>query len=316
MKTLLRRAPTQEVDDTQTAKPQPTSSAVWSAGRSMASRLVTVALLLTLVAGPVALVASLWPRPAPVAVEQATPGLTADEQRAGAYAAAFVTAWLSATEEDSAGLEGFVDISAVRLGDAATAHREVQVAQIDPQTTAGLIGVVVTAFVQEPAEADEGDEPSHSWQLRAFRVVVATAPSGSMSSVGMPAPVTLPADATSVPLDYGSAVSPSDPLSSTVQEFFASFLTGAGDIARYTTPTAGIAAIAPPPYEAIELDVVTSSDEVPQQLEAGAELELLAQLRLRTADGRELPATYALTVLARDGQWEISSINPTPIPEQ
>lgn len=319
MRTLLRRRASSELEPSEPRDAAEVAAVPsrWTAGRSLASKGVTGLLLLTLLTGPVALTAALWPRP-PAAVEAAesTPGLTAAEQSAGAYAASYVAAWLTATTSEPAGLETFVDVTSLRLGEQATEFRQLHVASVVPQTEA-LSSVVVTAFVNEPQAATaEGEEPSTAWMLRAFRVAVAAPADGPLTAVGLPAPIELPTSTAPIELGYGTAVTPADPLMATVREFFDSYLVGVGDITRYTTPGAAIAAITPAPYDGVEVDVLAAAGTVAESITDGTELRLLAQLQLTGGDGGSLAATYALTVVARDGQWEVSSLNPSPVPEQ
>lgn len=319
MKTLLRRRPAAELEAAASAaevteKAEPSR---WTAGRSIASKAVTGLLLLMLLTGPAALAVAFWPRP-PAVVEAAasTPGLTSSEQSAGAYAASYVAAWLTATTDDSAGLETFVDTTSLRFGEQATPFRDLQVSSVSPQTES-LSSVVVTAFVNElQVEPAEGEEPGTAWLLRAFRVTVDAPFDGPLTAVGLPAPIELPTSTAPLELDYGTAITSADPLMATVREFFDSYLVGVGDITRYTTPGASITAITPAPYGGVEVDAVAASGEVPESITDGTELRLLAQLQLSGGDGESLAATYALTVVARDGQWEISSLNPSPVPEQ
>ena len=99
------------------------------------------------------------------------------------------------------------------------------------------------------------------------------------------------------------------------QEFLAALVVGSGDVTRFISPDAAIAAVTPAPYTAIELEDVlvdhelTEADDVPQ---TGRTVHLLATATAIVTNDQAISVEYALTMTAREGRWEVAAIDATP----
>lgn len=285
------------------------NTSMWTAGQRFWNAAGSVAIVGILALGVLGGVHAVLPQAstfAPPAEVQA--GLTIDQQRSGAYAVDYVSAWLAATSSEPGRLSDFVDVSALAgLGQTPSAARDLQVAAID-SVDVDVVRVLVTGLVDEPGADGEGITVP-----RAFEVVVSIDEGGSLAPVGLPAPVALPASAETPSTGYSEVVVTESGPAQAVRDFLNAYLAGAGDLTRYVTPGVTLAPITPAPYASVELVSIDAASTIPDSLADGDELEVLAQVRLVTADGEPTLATYTFTLTARADRWEVSALNPTPV---
>jgi Conjugative transposon protein TcpC len=286
----------------------------WTAGRGFGQRAVTGALVAACICGPVGLLVAVTngqPRPAAAQV-QAAEGVTARQQSAGEYGAAFVAAWLSATREEPGNLTDYIDSSAVgQLSPDPWVYRDLSVVSVEPREDSTMVSVLAAVNIEEfDMESESG---AMIWPRRYFAVTVNVTDTG-MAVVGLPAPIAAPArETTPVKLAYKEQVSPTSTARATVEAFLGAYLAGSGDIDRYLTPGVEISAIAPAPYMNLTVLDVSSDVEASDTPRPGAVLHVLAVLEVASASGQQLTTTYTLTLTARDGRWETTSVDLTPL---
>ncbi|MGH8875365.1 MAG: conjugal transfer protein [Acidimicrobiia bacterium] len=96
-------------------------------------------------------------------------------------------------------------------------------------------------------------------------------------------------------------------LEEAVTRFLAAYLTGEGELTRYTSPGSPLSAVQPPPFSTVEI------------VEAGSALgsngeRQVAALAVGTDDGgRTQVLQYALVVAEREGRWEVAELLPAPV---
>lgn len=268
---------------------------------------------------------------------QAAPATTGAQGAAG-FAQLFVAAYIEAGEGDQAKLAAYYpDASGLRLeGDPGRRRGEQLTVVRLRQTDRGVWAVTVAARVtgtKAPANPSEGDRPDDKGDaktaaaraVRYFQVPVATAPTADgatgYTALAMPAEVAAPQQIKAPPLVYGPMrpALPADPRTQAVTKFLTAYLTGAGELDRYLAPDTQLTAIAPAPYTGIAVDSLAIEGEkgsepmttVPGD---GTQLRLLVALRGTGHDEVRLPLTYALTLKARAGRWEIASLDGAPAP--
>lgn len=286
----------------------------WTAGRGFGQKAVTGALLAAVVCGPVGLALGFMngqPRPAAAQVQIAE-GISTHQQSAGEYGAAFVAAWLSATREAPGNLTDYIDKSAVgQLSPDPWVYRDLSLVSVEPIEDSTLVSVVVAANIEEFDMASESG--AMIWPRRYFAVTVNVTDAG-MAVVGLPAPIAAPTrETTPVKLPYKEQVDTTSAARGTVEAFLGAYLAGSGDIDRYLTPGVEIAAITPAPYMNLTVLDVTSDVEASDTPATGAVLHVLAVLEVTSASGQQLTTTYTLTLTARDGRWETTSVDLTPL---
>ncbi|QBR75602.1 conjugal transfer protein [Microbacterium sediminis] len=305
----------QRAEETVEASPAPIAAgSSWTKGRALLRNTLTAAVWAMIVAGAIGFVGQTieWispKEPAAAVVEQ--DGLTVGQQRAAGFALEFVSAWLSATKDDAAGLESYIDLSAVSssLTEQAWTYRDLAVVSAEPAAEP-FVTVVVSANVQETSYDADGNA-TESWPRRFFQVTVAV-DGDQMKVVTLPSPVEAPAQGKAPTLAYTEQLSTSDPAGETTMQFLGAYLAGAGDLTRFISPDAAITAVSPAQF--VQIDPVDMRSDVPPVESAGegSQMRVLATVRGLNVDSRVLPASYALTLTMRAGRWEVSSVDLAP----
>ncbi|WP_052499818.1 conjugal transfer protein [Streptomyces vietnamensis] len=331
-------------------EPEAEKDAGWVGGWSTGAQANSAALLRWLVWGLIALgpllgalaylsVPTTSAAPAPKAAPTAP--TASGGQGAAGFAVLFVAAYLSAGDGDEAKLAAYYPPAAnLQLEGVSGQHRGEQLTVVRlRQTDTAVWSVTVAARVigAQPSatpSAQPGVSPSpEADPVRYFQVPVATAPGAggatAYTALAMPAEVAGPERAKSPELVYGAMrpALPSDPHTQAVTSFLTAYLTRAGaELDRYLAPGTRLAAPSPAPYSGIAVDQLavegeTGGEPVVSVPGDGTTLRLLVTLRATGQDGVRLPLTYALTLKARAGRWEIASLDgapavtsPTPAP--
>ncbi|MFJ2094762.1 conjugal transfer protein [Streptomyces sp. NPDC087901] len=311
----------------------PAEAGGWALGSlGAAANTVTVlrrAAWVLMVAGPVLAVWALVSRPAvtvsaaPVRQEQPVAG-----QPAGpvGFAELFVSAYLAAGQGTEDSLAPFLpnarDVSLTADPGVQRAQElaAVRVRLVSP----GYWSVTVAARVvpvgkkkAEPGEVQAGPV------LRYFQVPVRTGTGGALAAAALPAEVGAPVAGDAPSLAYGQVVPVrgSDPAAQTLTGFFAAYLAGSGQLDRYLSPGTAVAAVSPAPYIQVEVaqlaEVGTndpgSADQQAAPVVDGSRRELLVDVAASDAGGQKRPLAYAITITARDGRWEIASVDGNPV---
>lgn len=260
-----------------------------------------------LAAGPAGLVVGGYAVLSATPPVQAAPvraDLSGERTEAGEFAEQVVTAWLTTSRGDEAQSGVLPDGYTAprvpfRVGDLAVAKVE--------QAPDGVWSVTVGATVTDAAK--------HA-SRQYFQVPVQVGPSG-MAAVTMPAVVAAPSVVDPPPLRYRQPLGLDGALGTTVEEFLTAMTAGNGDVTRYVSPGASIRPVTPAPFRAVKLlrldaaDATFDDSTVPTD---GNETQLLVTAAGANASGQELPLSYALTVRARAGRWEVAELNPSPLP--
>ncbi|MGC5173049.1 conjugal transfer protein [Microbacterium sp. DT81.1] len=286
----------------------------WTAGRAFGQKAITAGLLVAVACGPLALVTAGIKGQARPAVAQVTgeQPLTAQQQSAGEHGAAFVAAWLSATRDDQGTLATYINPAAIgQLSATPWKYRDLAVVSVAKTDESDLMSVVVAANVEEfDMESESG---LTFWPRRYFAVTVRVTDAG-LSVVGLPAPVAAPAkEESAVRLAYGQTVLQTSSARQTVEAFLSAYLAGSGDVSRYVSPGSEISPITPAPYMTLTVSDVKSDVEPSDTPHTGSVVHVLATAEVTSASDQRLTTTYALTLTARDGRWETTSVDIAPL---
>jgi hypothetical protein len=248
--------------------------------------------------------------------------LSPQQQKAGADAVGFVSAWLSATTNDSDALNRYLGTnSAGVVSRSPVEARNITAASIETATN-GSIVVTVAGEVKTTAPAGQGTPtPTASagaggvvgsvWVQRWWSVAMSEQ-AGGYAVLGLPSPVPGPGHGSAPSLAYVNAASPE--ATKAVSDFLAAYATGVGDVSRYVSPGSGIGAIVPAPYSTVKVRSVNTVNEVPAGVPKDrAQVRALVVVDLVVGDGQQQESQYALTLTARGGQWEVSAVEPVPV---
>lgn len=313
-----------DTEATSLVEGEPARTHGWTGGPARGVRLIFAAFLVLLVASPI-VTGLAWissqraDSAAAYAHEQAQAGATVADTGeywvAASTAEQVVQAWLGATREDSAWLTELIPTAKVdRLPSVAPQVSQVAAVSVDPPgpTSASswtvVVGATVTVSVP-PAEEDAEAEASASRQF--FQVSVFVDPVTIQgSALALPAVVGDPGIA-DAPVDQASyTLATSSEIPTTVGEFLAALLAGAGDVNRYVTPGQVFDLPAEQAYTAVRVLQVrsgTAEDELVEPVD-GATTTVVASVELTRLDGESIPATYVLDLTSRDGRWEITAM--------
>lgn len=247
---------------------------------------------------------------------QASPDTTA----AQALAQRYVAAWLSASQTDQTRVQAVTGSTLPVAPSKALEFSELAVAGVHHDQQSGLVSVTVSALITEPVATEQPESKSASAQAkkpaahtRYFTVVIAQQDQ-AVSVVGYPAPVAGPAPAPEVSLGYPQRVHEDTELGQAVTGFLQAYAAGAGEVGRYTAPGTEISPISPASYAKVTFAELRADQAVPDQPANGQSLRVMvtAQAALLDTTASEMTVSWALQMTARDGRWEITSIDPTP----
>jgi hypothetical protein len=275
-------------------------------------RVMQVALWLLVVSGPVAAVllsthVSALAGRLEVIDNEATVEVPSDTGGAEGFAELFIAAYLDADEDLPEALSPFMNgapLDGMAGGSwFATRTTSLGVREIAP----GYFAVTVAA---EVVGADPESDQGAVWVpvgTRFYSVgVVETEAGWVVTSL----PTLLPAPRRAAPPELlvgrFDGLDPASGLEEMVARFFAAFLTGDGELARYTAPTSQIVAVQPAPFtrvEILEAGLVNTPD---------GHQQVAVVVRATDTDDRVQVLEYAFIVEQRDGRWEVSELLPAP----
>ncbi|WP_308369237.1 MULTISPECIES: conjugal transfer protein [unclassified Streptomyces] len=347
-----RRKPAEPIEQQPPAvqEPEAEQDAGWVGGWSTGAQANSAALMRWVVWGLIALgpllgalaylsVPATSAAPAPKTAPSAPSA--SGGQGASGFATLFVAAYLSAGRGDEPRLAAYYPSAAsMQLDGISGQHRGEQLTVVRlRQTDTAVWSVTVAARVtgatpSATPSTQPGSSPTPAAEgVRYFQVPVATAPGAggatAYTALALPAEVAAPERAKAPELVYGAMrpALPTDPRTQAVTSFLSAYLTKAGaELDRYLAPGTRLAAPSPAPYSGVAVDQFavegeTGGEPVVSVPGDGTALRLLVTLRATGQDGVRLPLTYALTLKARAGRWEIASLDgapaltsPTPAP--
>ncbi|MBT2446027.1 conjugal transfer protein [Streptomyces sp. ISL-43] len=339
MKLLQRETDEYRVD---AEVPEPGYPGGWSTGaRANASTLVRWAAWALLLCGPLIGTAAYVSASAPAqAVQPKTPpgtGAPAGSQGAAGFATLYLDAFLRAGDGDQAKLAAYYPPAAqLRMEGQPGRRRGEQLTVVRlRQSERDVWSVTVAARITESSPAlvpsPDGARRDVKAEARAasaaavhyFQIAVATAPAESGATgyiaLGLPAEVGAPARIEAPKLAYGPShpALPSDPRTLAVTEFLRAYLTQAGPLDRYLSPGTRLTPIVPTPYVGLAVDQIAVEGEAGEAAVTavpgdGTRLRVLVELRGTGHDGIRVPLSYALSLTARAGRWEIASLDAAP----
>jgi hypothetical protein len=353
MKRLLARRPAKDAPaavEEEWAVDEPAADDDYVGGWSTGARANTSALLrwtawglllISPVLGAAALARASTTSTTQPTVAASAPAGTGSQGAAG-FATLFVAQYLRAGEGDQDKLAAYYPAAAeLQLeGEPGRRHGEqltvVRLRQTDPDVWSVTVAARIvsdtepTAKETKAADTAAGDSRPSAAEAAAdsihyFQVPVAVGPAGGgatgYTALSMPAEVAAPARIKAPDLIYGPeqpAVS-SDPRTEAVTQFLLAYLTGSGELDRYLAPGTKLTAITPAPYAGVAVDQMRiegaqGTEPVSTVPKDGTRSRLVVTVRATDPDKVRVPLSYALTLKARAGRWEIAALDGAPSP--
>lgn len=226
-------------------------------------------------------------------------------QLAGSFAREFVVTYLSAGSSQQDRVAEF--LGGTQQSTLSSAVRQVSdpaVVFVSRSSSNENVDVwAVTVSVRMPKRAGAVED-------RQFYRVAVSVTDGLMRALTPPAAVEPPGRGVELALAYSTPCAADTPLTLVAVGFLQALLTGSGDIARYTTPDSGIAALRPAPFNGIDSTTVTADDSA---CGAVADSALVLASVSPKADGSTAPTlAYPLAMIRAGGQWQVQSVDSVP----
>ncbi|WP_410633886.1 conjugal transfer protein [Amycolatopsis sp. cmx-4-83] len=227
------------------------------------------------------------------------------------WAEMYVRSWLSATREDSAGIETFfpAGVELQRPPGTLVPIDTAVVSAVSPDPGSWSVVVVADVLVLQP------DGKRRATLLCAQ--VAMTGGEGAYVAISLPSPVACPGTLGAVDPAYDETADPAGPIGQSVSGFLAAYLAGQGQLDRFVSPGARLAPPLPPPFTAVELTELRTHEKFEPGQAArppdGTAVHVLMRAGAFDATGQTMPVDYALTLVARAGRWEINRIDPAPL---
>ncbi|MEU7634272.1 conjugal transfer protein [Nocardia sp. NPDC049220] len=239
--------------------------------------------------------------------DDATTAIVGRSQLAGSFAEQFVVTYLTAVAGQQDRVGEFVGSGQqIALPTSARQVSDPSVVYVSRTMSTGSLDVwSVTVSVRVGKAGTNVTSENRQF----YRVAVSTA-DGRLRALSVPAVVPAPAKGAELALAYSSPCAADTPLSQVAAGFLGALLAGAGDVARYTTQDAGITALKPAPFTAVELVALTADNAACGT--SGAKARVLATINPKADTGATATLAYPLTMIRNGGQWQVVSIDPVP----
>ncbi|MEU7219806.1 conjugal transfer protein [Nocardia iowensis] len=242
----------------------------------------------------------------PVDTDQPMAQMIGRAELAGAYAADFVVTYLSASagqqdriiEYVAAGQQITLPASGRQVSDPSVVH------VWRAMSNGGFEIWSVTVSVRV---GKNGAQAADTKQF--YRVAVSVA-GGRLRALSLPAVVEPPGRGSDLALAYSAPCATESPLAEVASGFLTALLTGSGDISRYTTVNAGIAALRPAPFGALSAVSVSADDTGCGA--ATSEARVLATVTPKIEGATASPLAYPLTMVRTAGHWQVQTMEPVP----
>ena len=228
----------------------------------------------------------------------------ADSAGAEGFAELYIASVLAADADTAEGLSGIAELPAGGASEGGWfASRTVSLGA--KELAPGYFAVIVAV---EVAAEDADSEPERGWAAvgtRFYTVGVLETDSGWVAT-GLPTlvarPTGPPAPELLVMRMDGLDAFPD--LERALAAFLAAYLTGVGDLGRYTVPESSLVPVEPAPFVTVEITRAGSATS------ADGTRHVAALVRATDAAGRSQVLEYSLVVSQRDGRWEVADLLP------
>jgi hypothetical protein len=225
----------------------------------------------------------------------------------GAFAADFVTTWLTATAAQRPALQRFIT-----LPEGAPALPTTPAAVI---TTPQVVSVIRTGAVGEgelyAATISVNERPyASAASARAFYRVQVLMWDHQPRALMMPARVNGPGPGADAAIGYRQALSADSPVFAVVAGFIRTYLTATTGLDRYVLATSALEAVGG--YQNAMVTTAAADRAVPDAAPPGTRIHVLANVTAQTTQFADVSMVYPLTVENSDGTWMVAAIDLTP----
>ncbi|MEV4130270.1 conjugal transfer protein [Nocardia sp. NPDC049707] len=255
--------------------------------------------------------------------DSATPATIGRAQLAGSFAQQFIVTYLSSVSGQQDRLGEYVGSNAQQITLPAAAKQVsdpavVYVARVGSFDTLEIWSVTVSVRMGKSAPGatsstgTTGTAANNNTgsDARQFYRVGVSVLNGRLRALALPALVEPPSRGADLAQAYSSPCTAETPLAQVASGFLTTYLTGNGDVGRYITLDAGIVALRPAPFTAVETVAVTSDDNSCGSARSHA--QVLVTVNPKADSGAAATLAYPLTMVRDGGQWQVQSVDAVP----
>jgi hypothetical protein len=275
----------------------------WTYGQTWTSRITVygvLALILLAVIGISVMASHATASPTTV-VRGKNVDYTRTDQSGSSFATGYLRAWLTATADNHDAVDKYTEgltVSSAEYPKQAQRVGEISTVESKPRSDgAYVVTLAAQTSIVDPAYAPQ----------RYFQVVLVPLKDGYAAAT-LPRQITAPTPAAEPLTQYSQEVSGDAPVMQTLNGFFAAYLTGQGDLQRFLTPGTDLSPISPAPYSRVSISAVLADKPVPAEAKDGTRTDLRVDLAATASKTYTITTSYELTLTARAGRWEISSM--------
>jgi hypothetical protein len=225
----------------------------------------------------------------------------------GAFAADFVTTWLTATTNQRSALQRFITLADNTVALPATPAAVV--------TTPQVVSVIHTGTAGDAdlfaATISVNERPYVSAEAtRAFYRVPVSMWNFQPRALTMPARVNGPGPGADFKITYRQALSSESPIFSVVGGFIHTYLTATTGLDRYVLANTVLAPVGG--YQSAILTTAAADRAVPDVPAPDTELHVLANVTAQTSQFASVSLVYPLTLKNSGGTWMVAAIDLIP----
>jgi hypothetical protein len=229
------------------------------------------------------------------------------QDQVGAFAADFVTTWLTATTNERSALQRFITLADNAMALPATPAAVVTTPQVVSVIHTGTLGdadlLAATISVNERPYAS-------AEATRAFYRVPVSMWNYQPRALTMPARVNGPGPGADFKITYRQALSADSPIFSVVSGFIRTYLTATTGLDRYVVANTVLAPVGG--YQRAVLTTGAADRAVPDTPTQGTEIHVLANVIAQTAQFANVSLVYPLTLKNSGGTWMVAAIDLIP----
>ncbi|MDO3648252.1 conjugal transfer protein [Nocardia mangyaensis] len=245
--------------------------------------------------------------------DDTTVSIVGNAALAGSFAQEFVVAYLGATAGDQDRIADFLG-GGNSIGLPATARQVsdpavVSVRRTRASTPIEIWSVTVSVRPGNTPNATGAKQATARSMPQYYRVGVAVN-HGRLRALSRPWLVAPPAKGQDLLSTYSAPCGAESPVADVAVGFLDAFLTGSGDVTRYTSHDSGIAALRPAPFT--EFESVSVSAEDSSCGAGGSRAQVLATVTPVVGADTLAPLDYPLTMVRVEEQWQVQTIDSIP----
>jgi hypothetical protein len=229
------------------------------------------------------------------------------QHQVGAFAADFVTTWLTATTDQRAALQRFITVPDTALALPTTPAAVVSAPQVVSVIHTGTAGdaELWAATVSLSERPYASAQPTRSF----YRVPVSVW-NYQPRALQLPARVNGPGPGADFAITYRQPLSTDSPLFSVVNGFIRTYLTDTTGLDRYALADSALSPVGG--YETAMVTSASADRAASDRPVSGAQIRVLATVAAQTSQFATLNLVYPLTLENSGGTWMVATIDLMP----